>query len=324
MEHFIHDRIDELLVKYLADEATPPEEQEVLGWLQADEANRHYFEHFKLIWQEAEQPAPDADVNKAWQKFQQRKKSGGSVPVRRMGWLRIAASVLLVACTAAITYFFINNRNGALPEMLAVTTANEVKADTLPDGSVATLNKNSKLTYPARFKGTQRKVNLQGEAFFSVTANKAKPFVITVNDVEIKVLGTSFNVRSDEEGTEVIVETGVVQVMRGGQMVELKAGERTILQNAEAADTIAKLKSDDKLYNYYISHTFICDNTPLWKLAEKLSEAYSVQIVFDNQSVRSLPLTVTFDQESLDVILKIISQTLGVRIEREGDIVTIH
>lgn len=322
MEHFIHDRIDELLVKYLADEATPPEEQEVLAWLQAGEANRHYFEHFKTIWEQSLTAQPEVDVNKAWQRFQ-RIQQRGAAPVRRTGWWRIAAGILLVATTAAVTYF-LTTRGSAPPVQLAVTTVDEVKADTLPDGSVATLNKNSSLSYPSAFKGHQRKVTLKGEAFFSVTPDKKKPFIIEVNDVEIKVVGTSFNVRSNGENTEVIVETGVVQVTRNGQMVELKAGERTMLQQAAAADSLTKQASDDKLYNYYISHTFICDNTPLWKLAEKLSEAYNVQIVFENKSLRSLPLTVTFDQESLDVILKIISQTLGVQVKKEGDIITFY
>ena len=100
-------------------------------------------------------------------------------------------------------------------------------------------------------------------------------------------------------------------------MVELKAGEKTSLSQA---DTVAaKQVSDDKLYNYYVSKTFVCDNTPLWKLVEKLNEAYGTNIRIEREELRKLPLTVTFDEESLDTILDIISQTLMIKISRNDN-----
>ena len=117
--------------------------------------------------------------------------------------------------------------------------------------------------------------------------------------------------------TEVIVETGIVQVTKGNEVVELKAGERISLETA--GTTEQKEKSDDKLYNYYVSRTFVCDNTPLWKLVEKLNEAYGENIRIGREELRKLPLTVTFDDESLDVILGIISETLMIKITKEGN-----
>jgi len=73
LENFTYDMMDELLVKYLADEATSPEQEMVEAWLSSSEANRHYFQHFQLIWEESRQLAvtTTVDENKAWQKFQQ-------------------------------------------------------------------------------------------------------------------------------------------------------------------------------------------------------------------------------------------------------------
>jgi len=70
------------------------------------------------------------------------------------------------------------------------------------------------------------------------------------------------------------------------------------------------------LYNYYISRTFVCDNTPLWKLVEKLNEAYGANIRIGREELRKLPLNVTFADESLDVILTIIGQTLMIKITK--------
>jgi len=319
LENFTHDMMDELLVKYLADEATPPEQELVEEWISSSEANRHYFQHFQLIWNESKELAVIApiDENKAWQKFQRRvKKEEARKNQGWFGWWRIAASILIIV---GITWFTssILIKETTEPEILSIASANEVKKDTLPDGSVATLNKRSVLTYPSSFKGKTRKVKLEGEAFFNVKANKEKPFIIDVNDVQVKVVGTSFNVKSNNGVTEVIVETGIVQITKDGQMIELKAGERTSLGHT---DTVAaKQVSDDKLYNYYVSKTFVCDNTPLWKLVEKLNEAYNANIRIERDELRKLPLTVTFDEESLDTILTIISQTLMIKVSRNDN-----
>jgi transmembrane sensor len=320
LENFTHDMIDDLLVKYLADEATPPEQEMVEKWINASEANRHYFQQFQLIWEESRTLAATTtiDENKAWQKFQRRIKKGESYnkTKSRFGWWRIAASVLFLV---GITWFISTKMGNGENEIqtLSIASANEVKTSTLPDGSVATLNKNTVLSYPSAFRGKTRKVKLKGEAFFDVKPNKEKPFIIDINDVQVKVVGTSFNVRSYNGTTEVIVETGIVQVIKDGKMVELKAGERTSLLQKDTM--AAKEISNDKLYNYYISKTFVCDNTPLWKLVEKLNEAYGANIRIERQELRKLPLTVTFDEESLDTILDIIGQTLMIKISRNGN-----
>jgi len=311
--------MDELLVKYLADEATPPEQNLVDEWVRSSEANRHYFHHFQLIWNESQKLAATrvVDENKAWQRFQRRVKKAESATskIRAFGWWRIAASILIVACAAWFTSTLLE-KGSADPEILSIAIK-EVKRDTLPDGSVAVLNKHSELSYPARFKGKTRKVKLRGEAFFNVTPNKEKPFIIDVNDVQVKVVGTSFNIRSVNGLTEVIVETGIVQVTKGNEVIELKAGERVSL---EAIDTTSKKEaSDDKLYNYYVSRTFVCDNTPLWKLVEKLNEAYGANIRIGREELRKLPLSVTFADESLDVILNIISETLMIKVTKSDN-----
>ncbi|MEP7374180.1 MAG: FecR domain-containing protein [Chitinophagaceae bacterium] len=319
MENSTHDMMDELLVKYLADEATPPEQNLVEEWVSSSEANRHYFQHFQLVWSESQKLAAITalDENKAWQRFQRRVKKTESAPakIKAFGWWRIAASILIVAGAAWFTSTLLE-KGSADPEILNIASVSKIKRDTLPDGSVAVLNKHSELSYPARFKGKTRKVKLRGEAFFNITPNKEKPFIIDVNDVQVKVVGTSFNIRSINGLTEVIVETGIVQVTKGNEVIELKAGERISLEPVDA--TSQKETSDDKLYNYYVSRTFVCDNTPLWKLVEKLNEAYDANIRIGREELRKLPLNVTFADESLDVILKIISETLLIKVAK-GD-----
>ncbi len=313
--------MDELLVKYLADEATPPEQTMVEEWISFNPINRQYFLHFQLIWNESEKVAATAtvDENKAWQRFQKKIKSADQAKRKNRipGWWRMAASIMFIAGAAWLAASIINNQS-VIPEIQRITSANEVIKDTLPDGSVATLNKHSVLSYPSAFKGKTRKVKLKGEAFFNVKADRDKPFIIDVNDLQVKVVGTSFNIRTDNGLTEVIVESGIVQVTKDNKTVELNAGERISL-SADGEPLLKKEVSNDKLYNYYVSRTFVCDNTPLWKLVDKLNEAYNANIRIGKEQLRKLPLTVTFEDESLDVILNIIRQTLMIKIIRNED-----
>ncbi len=317
--------MDDLLIKYLALEATTAEKQQVEDWVRLSPDNQQYFNQFKQIWDQSSELAAVnvVDENEAWSRFQQRIHKEEPAPVKKKTnrWMRIAASLVIIAGSAFLTNVLLN-KPAAPIQTMAVNTVNEVKADTLPDGSIATLNKHSGISYPSEFKGNTRNVQLQGEAFFSVKPDKKKPFIINVNDVQIKVVGTSFNVKNGLKGTEVIVETGIVQVMKGDKMIELKAGERTFLPKIDTV--ITKELSGDKLYNYYVSRTFVCDNTPLWKLVDKLNEAYGANIIIGRKELRRMAITVTFNEESLDKIVNIISQTLMLKVTTKENAIILN
>jgi ferric-dicitrate binding protein FerR (iron transport regulator) len=295
-------------VKHLLGEASPEEEKAVMEWMRESETHQEYYNQFKKIWDQSKALASgsNVDVNKAWERFQNR-TSGKHEPAkiiehRRFSWLRIAASVILVA-GLGITLFMLINKNNEPTEMVAQTGQN-VLVDTLPDGSVITLNKKSTVTYPSKFKGNTRAIALKGEAFFNVAPDKKNPFIISVNDVQVTVVGTSFNIRSENGNTEVVVETGIVQVTRSGKTVELNAGEKILMAANDSSAT--KEKVSDKLYNYYRTKEFVCDETPLWKLVQVLNEAYDSKIIIGRKELNDKRITTIFYNESLDQILEVI------------------
>lgn len=290
-------------------------------WMVQHEANRRYYEQLKEVWDASKHLAliSSVDENKAWEKFRARIKSGETaIPVHKKkdrNWLKIAASIILIATIASVTYLFIN-RQPAVEELI-VQTGSNVLTDTLPDGSVITLNKESSLLYRSSFSGKERVVTLKGEAFFDVSPDKEKPFIVHVNDIDVRVVGTSFNIKSKNDKTEVIVESGIVRVTSAGKTVELKAGERVRLDNA--GTEMVKEQTTDKLYNYYRSREFVCDDTPLWKLVEVLNEAYEANIVIGREELKNLRITSPFYNESLDRVLDVISMTLNIRVVRSSD-----
>lgn len=316
--------IDDLLVKYLAGEATEAEKSEVQQWLQSGESNRRYYDHFRLIWEESLRLAATTTVDEqgAWERFKQRTRQ--PAPVRQLpsaGWIRVAAILVLALGLGWLAWSLLSGPGEVT--LAVVESTGEVKIDTLPDGSVITLNKHSSASWPQQFTGNVRKVQLSGEGFFSVKPDKQKPFIVNAgNNILIEVLGTSFNVRSRNDSTEVIVETGHVQVSWQEQSVSLVAGEKVVIKTGEGIEP--KQEVNDRLYNYYRSRTFVCDNTPLWKLVEVLNEAYDANIIIDRPGLREQPLTATFENQPLDSVLNIVRNTLDFTVVKQNDTILLR
>ena len=306
------------MVKYLLNEATADERDQVKEWL-ADDANLAYYNQLKRIWDESRGLAltSTADESKAWQKFQQ-KIHPTHVHRKGFGWMRIAASVIIIVGLGLLAYRVFNDRTKARTVVAQKTILN----DTLPDGSVVTVNKGSSISYLSKFKGETRNVSLKGEAFFNVTPNKKKPFIISVNDVQITVVGTSFNVKTINGNTEVVVETGIVKVTRAGKTVELKANEEVTVNATDSSLAIEKVS--DQLYKYYRTKEFVCDDTPLWRLVEVINEAYNSHIVIGNPALKDMGITTTFNNESLEQVLNVISITFNIKVIKEGDTIILQ
>ena len=307
------------MVKFLLNETDADEQQQVKQWLAADDANVAYFNQLKKIWDESQQLASmmAVDEDRAWEKFQLRIHPGLG---RRtsFGWIRIAAAVIVLLGIGFLTYWSLNNR----VKQTTVAAQQAPLNDILPDGSVVTVNKGSSISYPSKFKGKTRQVALKGEAFFNVTPNKQKPFIISINDVQITVVGTSFNVKNINGNTEVVVETGIVRVTKAGKTVELKAHEKLL---AEEKDSVmVKEESKDQLYKYYRTKEFVCDDTPLWKLVQVINEAYDSHVVIGNPALRDMTITTTFYNESLDQVLNVIRITFNIKAEKQGDTIILQ
>lgn len=322
MAEHIHNMSDDLLVKHLTGEATGQEAAEVEQWLQQSEANSRYYEGLIQIWEQSLQLAANVNIdeNTAWQKFKQRAEGATqtATPVRKIpaykSIIRIAVAVILVVASGIIGYLVTGLFTANPVTQLAVQTSDNILADTLTDGSVITMNKHSGIAYPSAFKGNTREVKLTGEAFFNIAPDKKKPFIIHVNDVTITVVGTSFNVRTVNGKTEVIVETGIVKVSNGRQTVQLQPKEKV---EADSAVIYTKDITADRLYNYYRSKEFVCDNTPLKRLVEILNEAYDSHISIENKALENLPITTVFKEEPLDHIVAVIAETLSITAEKK-------
>ncbi|MCZ4245283.1 FecR family protein [Pedobacter punctiformis] len=304
---------DDLLAKYLLDEASETERTAVDKWVNEHPLNLKYLEDLKTILEKSKlQPDQHIDEYEALERLNARliKQNKGNSYLKI---LRIAA-IITVVC--GIGWFMYLN---TIASNVNVHSTNQVLTKSLPDGSVAILNKESTLSYKGGFFKKIRDVNLKGEAFFKVEPDKSKPFIIKVNDVTVTVVGTSFNVKSINGETIVIVETGIVKVNNARDSVRLVAGERVKLQSNQ--QHLNKAFSKDKLYNYYYTNELVCDNTPLQELVPVLNEKFNANIVISNPEIKTLPISTTFKNESLNQILNVIAQTFKIKVVTRNGII---
>lgn len=315
---------DDLLVKYLLGEALQAEAFAVEAWLQASDENMGYYNQLKKVWEQSLELAPQIqiDENQAWQRFQQRLAAKPvdekSIVVNLAARIRkhwMAAAAVFILLTTGIV-LLLNPGETTVTATIEKTTGSETAIDTLQDGSIITLNKNSALSYPQKFKGPNRTVSLKGEAFFEVKPDKTKPFIIHANDVMITVVGTSFNVKNYDSSTEVIVETGIVRVSYLQQSVELTKGEKVIIESTQS--TLERKPVSNSLYNYYRTGSINCDATPLGELVSTLNHAYDVSIILAKPSLENLQITAVFEKESIDNILEIVAATLDLSVSKQG------
>ena len=312
---------DELLVKYLLNECDNNEIALVSAWLDSHPANQTYFNQLKQVWDDSKllYSNTNLDVEQAWRNLQIRIKKA---PLHYTNYFYYIAAAIVLLIGIFSLYKLNHKENKTIPTLVQthesfIESKLTTRIDTLSDQSIVTLNKNAILKYPSAFTHNERRVQLKGEAFFNITPNKEKPFFIDAsNDVEIKVLGTSFNVKSYANYTEVVVETGIVEVRRFNKVMLLHPFEKARIDKEDS--TIVVQKNKDKLYKYYRSKEFECDNTPLWKVVEVLNEAYGDSILIGRKELRSLSLTTRFDNESLESILDIISETFELKVEKHN------
>lgn len=151
---------------------------------------------------------------------------------------------------------------------------------TLPDGSIVWLNAASKLRYPTAFVGKERVVELDGQGYFEITQQVNQPFKVKANGVEVKVLGTHFDVMAyhDEGSINTTLLEGAVNIVKGGQQQRLKPGQQAVLDNK--TDQLSVQQADIDMVSAWRTGFFELDGTDLPTILRQLARWYDVDIVY--------------------------------------------
>lgn len=180
----------------------------------------------------------------------------------------------------------------------------------LPDSTTGWLNSGAKLRYPSEF-AQNRKVELTGEGFFDVMHREKSEFTVGVRDMDVKVLGTRFNVSAyDNDGiTEVVLQEGKVEIMGKTAAFNqvLLPGEKISFNREKRS--LNKLTVDSKIYTAWIDGYLVIDNEPLSIIAKKFERWYNVEITIEDEVLKNFRFKATFQDEPIEEILRFIAMT---------------
>jgi transmembrane sensor len=269
----------------------------------------------------------EIDVDRAWNKVSSRIMENGynvneHLHIRRFTrttLYRIAATALiLLSLGGAVLY--LNNKG--LNTNITVLAGNDQKnvMVSLPDGSTVYLNRNSEFSYKKNFGKQGRNVKLTGEAFFKISPDVTKPFIIDAGKANVKVVGTSFNVitNNQESSVEVFVKTGKVMVsdQSGSQTIQLDPGYIGTMNSKTSGKTL------NNNPNYLSWNTGYLDYSgqKLSVVFKDLKRVYNMDIEADDPLILENPWSSPIDNSSQETIIRLICTSFNLSYTKDGNV----
>lgn len=191
----------------------------------------------------------------------------------------------------------------------------------LADGTRVWLNAESRLRYPVAFTGKERKVEMEGEVYFEVAKNKEKPFIVTVNGVDIRVLGTSFNVSAYQEEVVTTLVEGKVQLKKGNEQVILSPNQQAIWSD----DEFRVKQVDARNYVLWKEGIFYFEDVDLETILDDMARWYNVNVFYMNPVLKEMKFSVEIRRYGdINEILRRIGQTKRVKFEIKDRTINVY
>jgi ferric-dicitrate binding protein FerR (iron transport regulator) len=270
----------------------------------------------------------EIDVDRAWNNVHSRlmendllmSEKPARIRFMSTAFLRIAAAALILISlgTAAI---YMNNA-GYLSKKITIIAGNDQKniVVPMPDGSKVYLNRNSIFSYRKNFGEHKRDVKLSGEAFFEITPDISKPFIIDAGKASVKVVGTSFNVitNNQESAVEVFVKTGKVLVSdnSGSQSVQLDPGYIGTVNSK----TSARILNNNPNYISWKTGYLDYSGQKLSIVFSDLKRVYNMDIVADDPAILENPWHSPIDNSPEETIINLICLSFNLSYTKDGNV----
>lgn len=352
----------EALIHYIEGETDPLIRGQVEGWLKSDIDHVVFFEKLKIAWNDFDKVktlTPES-IDEDWEFILSHIDSGHKIISieRSQSWYRsvwmYAAAVVLLVVSLAGGYFWGKSNNIVVEETPLVynkiiVPMGEKSQLVLSDGTKVWVNAGSSLKFPNRFDPNTREVWLEGEAFFEVAKDNSRPFFVRTSDLNIKVLGTKFNVKAySDEG---IIETTLVEgsvslepknkinnkeneillqpnhkaiyVKNESSMVteEIK---REITEPLEPKKIIISKPVEVEMATSWKDGKLIFEDETLESVAKKLERRYDVVINIDDDSIKLIKFSGVLKNVSIEQAMKAIQVTSDFRFVVKGNKINIY
>ncbi|HZH72294.1 MAG TPA: FecR domain-containing protein [Mariniphaga sp.] len=327
-----------ILIKYLKNQCSKEEFEAFENWVKKDAHNKESKDWGYEQWRSLELKLREEDSEKYSAllhkihheiNLQNSKNENRKVitVAKFAGWLSRAAAILFLPLLGVVFYLLSNSNfnDAALAELSVdlVEVISPIGSRTvvqLSDGTEVNLNYGSKIKYPKNFTGNAREITLTGEGYFDVAHDPEKPFVVKTEKLNIKAIGTEFNVQAYPDnpivsttlvnGKVIIEETtdnkaGLIGTMVPGQHIDYHTETGKINSNKGSVDKYIAWKNGKMIF----------DNTSISEVARELSRKYNVDIIVED-GIKDLTYTVTFVDDPLFLILDLMTEITPIKYVR--------
>lgn len=311
------------ILKIVTGQLNSETKKTLLSKLDGDPSGKEEFRKIKNAWAllSSTKKMPDYQVENLYLDF--RKQLAAKQKVHRLGssvLLRYVAVFIFAIGLSALFFYsqsqFFNSKEHGLRYTSVFADNGQISRTVLPDGSIVWLNSGTKITYNTDFAIDNREINLSGQAFFQVTKNKKLPLKVFCNNLEIKVLGTTFDVSAypEDHNISVVLESGKVELLNTkikSFHYELAPGEMALY------DEVSKqLTTDEVSTNVFTSWKegiLIFRDDPMSEVIAKLKRKYDIDIEVKQPDVYKSVFTATIKNETLEEIFNSISFACSVK-----------
>ena len=318
--------INNLLKRFVDGLYTRKDADDLLKHFHAGKYNTEISEAMDTVWEEMEE-----DEVSSLQQYREEARlllSRIRKPEKRFSFIPYLRYVAIVAVILSIGWggfrLIRSNQEKVLTYTEVHVKNGEHKRVILPDGTSVTLNAGSYLRYPREFITDVRRIEMNGEAFFEVTRDEEKPFLIHTKDADVKVLGTSFNVKAfdmDEQLT-VSVQTGKVQVDLPEAMMRLLPDEQFVMDKTKGE--FQKRNEDARLSTVWIKGGLYFNRTPIRTVVNELVRMYNRTIEFAPGAEYDDYIYGEHDNKSLEAVLKSIQYSTDIKYRIENDKIVLY
>jgi len=348
-----HEISEDQLIHYFAGECSEKEAAKIEAWISADPDRERRVARLRQIWEAAErepQSSPDADA--MWDRLerrlgsseQERKESEPSRQSvnrsRRKGELRsqrvggylgfplrvLTVSVLVLVLGIWTVYEWEPVRQRASSMRTITTKAGQRAQIQLGDGTQVKLNAQTTLILPPKFGSEKRKVILRGQAYFEVTPDEDRPFLVHTKNIVTKVLGTKFDVGSypDDEEVRIVVAEGKVAVRSSGEKTggDMTLSDRQMASLSDSGKSVVRRGIDTGPYLAWTEGELLFRDASFSEVRQRLRSWYGLRVKLEGSPEAVGHLNATFTDEPIEEVLSIVAETLDLRYEREGEEVT--
>lgn len=247
----------------------------------------------------------------------------------RLHWLKVSVAIVLALVLLGGVGYFSYNEGYKKQSSQLVTYENPLgikSSIVLPDGSKVILNAGSTLTYPTIFVGKERKVIIRGEGFFEVMHDDKHPFIVSTNDIQVKVLGTKFNVKAynDETDIEVTLSEGSVCIglAEGNPYIILEPCQQVRFDKVKRL--FSKRNVDLNNYTGWKDGKFYFNSVTFQNIARQLERKFNVHIYIASEQLQNTVFSGEFVRgENLEQILRVMAIDTRIKYRIDGDLIYI-